>query len=136
MSQAKVETLKAVLAMAWADGEVSEAEERLADFLIDSARLTPEEEEAVRSQKSSQVDLARLGEAVTEEKDRIWAYEVACLVSLMDGGQEASEWEVLGKLKPVLRVDEGAARDAEARARKIYEKFSRRGEEGDAEPSS
>lgn len=135
MSQAKVETLKAVLALAWADGEVSEAEERLADFLIDSARLSPEEEEVVRSQKNAEVDLARLGEAVAEEKDRLWAYEVACLVSLMDGGQDAAEWEVLGKLKPVLKLDETASRDAEARARKIYERFAARGTEGTSDPS-
>ena len=135
MSQAKVETLKAVLALAWADGEVSETEERLADFLIDSARLSPEEEEAVRSQKSADVDLARLAEAVTADKDRLWAYEVACLVSLMDGGQDASEWAVLGKLKPVLKVDEGAARDAEDRARKIYEKFAARGTKEASAPS-
>lgn len=135
MSQAKVETLKAVLALAWADGEVSPAEERLADFLIDTAGLSPEEEEAVRSQKSAEVDLARLGEAVTEEKDRLWAYEVACLVSLMDGGQDASEWAVLGALKPVLKVDEGAARETEARARKIYEKFAARESGAEDEPS-
>lgn len=125
MSQAKVETLKAVLALAWADGEVSEAEERLADFLIESARLTPQEEDAVRSQKNAEVDLAALAAAVTDEKDRLWAYEVACLASLMDGSQDPAEWAVLGTMKPVLKMDARAALEAEMRARQIFERFTK-----------
>lgn len=124
MSEAKVETLKAVLALAWADGELSETEQRLVDFLIDTQGLSAEEEEAVRAQRSAEVDLERLGAVVTEPKDRVWAYEVACLVSLMDGSQDSAEWAVLGKLKPVLAVDAVAAKEAEDRARRIYDRFA------------
>lgn len=61
---------------------------------------------------------------VTEERDRIWAYEVASLVSQMDGTQDPEEWALLGKLKPVLQVDEEAAKTAEERAKTIYGKFA------------
>ncbi len=124
MSEAKVEVLKTVIALAWADGELSESEQRLVDFLIDTGGFSEQEQETIRAQSSAEVDLERLGSVVTEERDRVWAYEVASLVSQMDGTQDPEEWALLGKLKPVLKVDEEAAKAAEERAKTIYGKFA------------
>jgi uncharacterized membrane protein YebE (DUF533 family) len=133
--EAKVEVLKTVRALAWADGELSAAEQRLLDFLIDTSGLSAEQEAAVRAQQGAAVDLSQLAAVVTEPRDRAWAYEVAALVSQMDGSQDPAEWALLNQLKPVLQLDEETARQAEARARTIYEKFTAHQSGADAEES-
>ena len=126
MSEAKVAVLKTVLALAYADGTLSEPEQRLVDFLIESQGLSPEEQEAVRAQGDSQLDLESLGQLVTDDRERAQAYEVAALVSMMDGVGESTESAMLEKLGPALDIDEAAARDIEAKAKIIYDNFMQR----------
>jgi uncharacterized membrane protein YebE (DUF533 family) len=133
MSEAKVEVLKTVLALAYADGEMSADEERLVDFLIDTNGLTPEEEQQVRAKQDGEVDLARLGTLVTDADERARAYETAALVSMMDGSQQSAESELLTKLREALSIDGSAAWEIEAKARKIYEAFTKRQQGGDDE---
>jgi uncharacterized membrane protein YebE (DUF533 family) len=133
MSEGKVAALRTVLALAYADGTLSAAEQRLVDFLIESQRLTPDEQEAVRAQADSQVDLERLGELIPDAAERVQTYEAAALVSLMDGARESAEAAMLSKLRPALGIDEAAAQDIEAKARTIYDRFMQRQSGDDAE---
>jgi uncharacterized membrane protein YebE (DUF533 family) len=126
MSEAKVAVLKTVLALAYADGTLSEQEQRLVDFLIESQGLTPSEQEAVRAQGDSQMDLEQLAALVTDEPERAQAYEVAALVSLMDGVRESSEAAMLSRLQPALGIADAAARDIETKAKTIYDNFMKR----------
>lgn len=126
MSEGKVAVLKTVLAMAYADGTLSEPEQRLVDFLIDSQGLSPEEQASVRAQADSQVDLDELAAQIPEEAERAWAYEVAALVSLMDGAQESAESALLSRLQPALGIADEAARATEAKARTIFDNFMKR----------
>ncbi len=133
MSEAKVAVLKTVLALAYADGTLSEPEQRLVDFLIESQGLTPAEQETVLAQGDSQVDLEALAALVTDEPERAQAYEVAALVSLMDGVQESSEAAMLSKLQPALGIADATARDIEAKAKTIYDNFMRRQSDDNSE---
>jgi uncharacterized membrane protein YebE (DUF533 family) len=126
MSEAKVEVLKIVLAIAYADGQVSPEEERLVDFLIDSSGLTAEEEEAVRAQHDATADLCRISALVTDPRERAKAYEQVALVSMMDGAQAAAESELLKKLRPTLAIADPEAEEIEAKARQIYERFMKK----------
>lgn len=126
MSEAKVAVLKTVLALAYADGTLSEPEQRLLDFLIESQGLSPEEQAVVRAQGDSQMDLEGLGKLVTDDRERAQAYEVAALVSMMDGVQESAESALLSKLQPALEIDDTAAKDIEAKAKTIYDNFMKR----------
>ena len=109
--------------MAFVDGEFSDNEERLVEFLIDSYNLTPKQEREVRSQKNADVDLEKLAESITDTDERRQAYESAVLVALMDGGQEPEESELLDRLRDALSIDETTREETEERAQKIYERF-------------
>lgn len=134
MSEGKVEVLKIVLAIAYADGQVSPEEERLIDFLVDSHGLSPEEEAAVRGQHDANADLSRISALVTGPGERAKAYEMVALVSMMDGAQAAAESELLKKLRPTLAIADAEAEQIESKARQIYDRFMKkqRGED-DAE---
>lgn len=128
MKEGKVELLKILLGMAFVDGEYTENEGRLVEFLIDSYGLTPEEEEDVRSQKSSRIDLYQLAEKISSPDDRRQAYESAFLVALLDGAQDPEESEMLERLRDVLGLDDVACAEAEERAQVIYDRFVDRDE--------
>lgn len=123
MDKAKVEVLKMVLGLAYADGQLEENESRLVEFLIDSYGLDPEEEKAVREQTKACVDTEQLAELVTDQNARQKAYEAALLVSLMDGEKQREESEMLDKLKRSLEISELDAVKIETKARQIYERF-------------
>ena len=126
MSQVNVEILKTIIALAHVDGAVDEREARLIDFLIDSYGLSPEEEQSVRSQSGTSLDLDRLAAVVTEPKDRARAYEVACLLAGMDDDESSSESALLEKLRPTLDLKAADAWTIEARAKKILAAFKAR----------
>lgn len=123
MKEGKVELLKMLLGMAFVDGDFSDNEARLVEFLIDSYGLTPEQETEVREQKSARLDLDDLAEKISESEDRRRAYESAYLVALMDGGQEPEESEMLERLRDAFDLDDSATADAEERAQVIYDRF-------------
>lgn len=133
MSRGKVEALKAVLSLAYADGELTQEESRLVEFLIDSHGLTPEEEDEVRAHQDASLDLQSLSEKVTDPADRTRAYETAVLVAMMDGDTQAAESELLQRLRPALSIDVLEAERITGRARKIYERFTahQRGDDED-----
>jgi len=133
MSEAKVAVLKTVLALAYADGTLSETEQRLLDFLIESQGLSLDEQAAVRAQGDSQMDLERLAALVTDEPERAQAYEVAALVSMMDGVRESAEAAMLAKLQPALGITDAAARDIEAKAKIIFDNFIKSQSDDDSE---
>jgi uncharacterized membrane protein YebE (DUF533 family) len=126
MSGSKRDVLKAVLALAHADGTLDENEQRLVDFLIDSWGLSPEEEAAVRAQSDAKVDLDQLAREVTDPKERAQAYEAACLVTQMDGQAQAAESWLLGDLRKALAIDDAAAHAIEEKAAAIYARFKER----------
>ena len=131
MSEAKVETLKTVLALAFADGEMSPGEERLVDFLIDTSGLTPDEEQQVRAKHDGEVDLGRLGAVVTDPEERAKAYETAALVAMMDGTREAAESKLLTELRGAFAIDAATAGEIERKADRIYQAFAKRQAGGD-----
>lgn len=124
MSKSKVETLKTILAMVFADGKVTENETRLMEFLIDSYGLTPAEEAEVRQQKDAQLDFENLAQVVTEEAERCRAYETAFLVSLIDGSPQPAESEMLVALRQALEIKDKDRTALEDRAREIYKRFA------------
>jgi tellurite resistance protein len=126
MNDAKVETLKAALGMAFADGELDENESRFVEFLIDTYALTPEEEEAVRSQRSGEVDMAQLAGALTTPEERQRAYETAYLVALLDGQEHPEESAVLAKMREALEIGGSDQVELEARARDVYRRFKQK----------
>lgn len=124
MSRAKVEVLKTVLGLAYADGKLADAEERLIDFLIDSYGLSPEEEGEVREAGPEGAHPERLTEFLTDDKEKEKAYEVASLVCLMDGSQQPEESEMLRKIRDSLSIGSEQALEIEGRARQIYARFA------------
>ena len=124
MTRAKVEILKTVLGLAYADGKLADAEERLIDFLIDSYGLSPEEEGEVREAGPEGADPERLAEVLTDDQERHRAYEVASLICLMDGSQQPEESDMLRKIRDVLSIQAEQAVEIEGRARQIYARFA------------
>jgi uncharacterized tellurite resistance protein B-like protein len=101
--------LKALVPVAWADGEFKEREKQTIDALLDAFGATDAEREAIRvfaetPKKLEDIDLAALSAG-----DRRQLLQHAVLLSFSDGDQSKEEQEFLTRLVDYLHVPKDEA---------------------------
>jgi len=124
MPKLKTEVVRALLALAHADDQVSRDEQRLLDFLLDSYGLTDEDRAALQGpDQHPTLNEQELAQQLQTEQEREQAYELAVLLSLMDGEQQFEESEMLTKIKAALHITADHIIQIEMRAKKVYDAY-------------
>jgi tellurite resistance protein len=96
--------LKALVPVAWADGEFKEREKQTLDALLDAFGATDAEREAIRSFAASPKKLEDIDLAALSAGDRRQLLQHAVLLSFSDGDQSKEEQEFLAQLVTYLHV--------------------------------
>ncbi|MCD6498144.1 MAG: TerB family tellurite resistance protein [Deltaproteobacteria bacterium] len=124
MPKLKIEVVRALLALAHADDHVSPDEQRLLDFLLDSYGLTDEDKVAIqKTAHHPTLNEQELANHLQTEPEREQAYELAVLLSLMDGEQQFEESQMLTKIREALHIAVDRVIQIEGRSKKVYEAY-------------
>jgi tellurite resistance protein len=102
-------TIKALIAVAWADGRVGDDEREVIDTLLDSYGVDPEEAEKIRGWASTRRTLDQIDVGGLEEVDRILLLQQAVFVTYIDGVQTDKELELLRQLGSRLGFENSRA---------------------------
>lgn len=117
--------LKALVAVAWADGKLKEEESEVIEALIAAFELGDEEAQAVREYAKTPRDLETIPLTDLSRADRMTLLQHAVVLSFVDGHQDTQETEVLRKLVKRVNLSEADAaaviEAAEVRARRLLE---------------
>jgi tellurite resistance protein len=122
MHEQEYAIVRALVPVAWADGEFADKEKEMLEALLDAYGATDDQEKHLREYAKEKrtiddIDLQELSAA-----DRRVLLQNAVLVSFADGEQHPSEAKLLLDLAAKLRIPEAEAKavmaEAEARAKK------------------
>jgi uncharacterized tellurite resistance protein B-like protein len=115
--------VKALVPVAWADGEFAAQEMETLDALLDAYSATDEEKRALKeyAREKRTLDEIELQELSTD--DRRVLLQHAVLLSFADGKQTPDEVEFLGKLAAKLKIPDAEAKAVMASAAERAEKF-------------
>jgi uncharacterized membrane protein YebE (DUF533 family) len=102
-------TIKALIAVAWADGRVGDDEKEVIETLLDAYGVGEEEAEKIRSWASTRRDLEQLDFGGLEEVDRVLLLQQAVFVTYIDGVQTDKELELLHQLGTRLGMENSRA---------------------------
>lgn len=111
--------IRALVPIAWADGEFAEKEKEMLDALLDAYGATESEKTAIREYARERRTLDDINVQDLSAGDRRVLLQNAVLLSFADGEQHAAESKLLGELAVKLRIpaEEATAAIAEAEAR-------------------
>jgi retinoid hydroxylase len=104
------DVLRALAAVAWADGVVSDEEAIALDAAAEACGLAGDDLALVREATHARVDLDTVGKLELEGPERSFVYAVACWLARADGLVADEEKTTLARLRDLLGLD---ARDAE-----------------------
>jgi tellurite resistance protein len=96
--------LKALVPVAWADGEFKEREQQTLDALLDAFGATDGEREAIRAYAATPKKLEDIDLASLSAGDRRQLLQHAVLLSFSDGDQSKDEADFLGRLVGYLHI--------------------------------
>lgn len=123
MHEQDIAIVKALVPMAWADGEFAEQEMETIDALLDAYNATDAEKQAIKDYAKTKRTLDDIELQELSADDRRVLLQHAVLLSFADGTQKPTELEFLGMLAAKLRIPEDEARAtmdaAAARAKKF-----------------
>jgi uncharacterized tellurite resistance protein B-like protein len=123
MHEQDIAIVKALVPMAWADGELAEQEIETLDALLDAFNATVAEKLAIKEYAKTKRTLDDIELQELSADDRRLLLQHAVLLSFADGTQKPSELEFLGMLAAKLRIPEAEAKTtmdaAAARAKKF-----------------
>jgi tellurite resistance protein len=115
--------LKALVAVAWADGRVDGEESEVIEALISSFELGPTDAQSIRDYARTKRSLSDVALTELSASDRRLLLQHAVILTYIDGEQTDREREVLGDLVKTLRLPEEEAGPlvaaADARARRL-----------------
>ena len=115
--------LKALVAVAWADGRVDGQESEVIEALISSFELGAADADAIRDYAKSPRTLADVPLTELSASDRRALLQHAVILSYIDGEQSERERAVLADLVKTTRIPEDEAgpliAGADARARRL-----------------
>ena len=123
-------TIKALIAVAWADGRVGDDEKEVIETLLDAYGVEAAEADKIRTWASTHQDLEKLDFGGLEEVDRVLLLQQAVFVTYIDGVQTDKELELLHDLGQRLGLANSRATEliksttARAKARYDEEKSS------------
>ncbi|MBX3191171.1 MAG: hypothetical protein KF819_29510 [Labilithrix sp.] len=114
--------IRALVPVAWADGEFADKEREVLDALLDAYEATEEEKAALRDYAKEKRTLDDINLQDLSAADRRVLLQLAVLVSFADGEQHAAESKLLSELVTKLKIPADEAKsvmaEAEARAKK------------------
>ena len=111
MHEQDIAIVKALVPMAWADGEFAEQEMETLDALLDAYSATDDEKSALKAYAKERRTLDDIDLQELSADDRRVLLRHAVLLSFADGKQSPDEVEFLEKLAAKLKIP-----DAEAQA--------------------
>lgn len=114
--------LRALVPVAWADGDFAEKEKEMLDALLDAHEATPEEKKNLHEYAKEKRTLGDINLQELSAGDRRVLLQHAVLLSFADGVQHPAESTLITDLAARLRIPAEEAtliiRHAEARAKK------------------
>jgi len=118
-------TLRALIAVAWADGRVGDDEKEVIETLIDAYGLEEAQADGIRKWAATRQTLEQIDLKGLEEVDRILLLQQAVFVTYIDGVQTDKELEILRDLAQRLELENSRATElikaTTARAKARYE---------------
>jgi uncharacterized tellurite resistance protein B-like protein len=123
MHEQDIAIVKALVPVAWADGEFAEQEMETLDALLDAYSATDEEKRSLKeyAKQKRTIDEIELQELSAD--DRRVLLQHAVLLSFADGKQTPDEVEFLEKLATRLKIPDAEAKAVMANAAERAQKF-------------
>ena len=122
MYEEELAIVRALVPVAWADGEFAEKEREMLEGLLEAYGATDAEKADVRTYASEKRTLEDINLQDLSAGDRRVLLQCAVLLTFADGEQHASESKLLGDLAVKLRIPDEEAKSviaaAEERAKK------------------
>ena len=122
MHEQEYAIVRALVPVAWADGEFADKEKEMLDALLDAYEATDDQKKALREYAKEKRTLDDIHLQDLSASDRRVLLQHAVLLTYADGKQAAEEAKFLIDLAAKLRIPEAEAKavvaEAEARAKK------------------
>lgn len=122
MTEETLALIKALVPVAWADGDYADKEKEMLNALLDAYGATDSEKRSVHDYAKEKKTLEDINVQDLSAGDRRVLLQNAVLLSFADGQQHPAESKLLGELATKLRIPDDEAKavmaDAEARAKK------------------
>jgi uncharacterized tellurite resistance protein B-like protein len=123
MHEQDIAIVKALVPMAWADGEFAEQEMETLEALLDAYSATEEERRALKEYAKQKRTLDEIELQELSADDRRVLLQHAVLLSFADGKQKPVEVEFLERLAAKLKIPEAEAKTVMAAAAERAQKF-------------
>src|ERR1700733_13277725 len=123
MHEQDIPIVKALVPVAWADGEFAEQEMETLDALLDAYSATDEERRALKGYAKVKRTLDDIELQELSADDRRVLLQHAVLLSFADGKQTPDEVELLERLVAKLKIPEAEAKLVMAAAAERAQKF-------------
>ncbi len=115
--------VKSLVAVAWADGRVDEAENEVIEALISAFGLSDEDADSIREYAKTKRSMDEIPLSELSKTDRRTLLQHAVILAYVDGEKSEKEQEVLMNLVAQLRISDEEATalidNAEARAKDL-----------------
>ncbi len=111
MHEQDMAIVKALVPVAWADGEFAETERQMLDALLDAYKATDEEREIVREYAEKKRTLEDIDLQELSADDRRVLLQHAVLLTFADGCQSAEERAIIEALAKKLKLPEAEAQE-------------------------
>ncbi len=125
MHEQEYAIVRALVPVAWADGEFADTEKEMIRAILSAYRATPSEEKEILEYASERRTLDDINLQDLSAQDRRVLLQQAVLLTYADGNQAVEETKLLVDLMKRLRIpeEEGKAviSEASARAKKLLE---------------
>ncbi|HEY8076817.1 MAG TPA: TerB family tellurite resistance protein [Labilithrix sp.] len=122
MHEQEFAIVRALVPVAWADGEFADKEKQMLDALLDAYEATDDQKKALREYAKEKRTLEDIELQELSASDRRVLLQHAVLLTFADGKQLAEEAKFLKDLSAKLRIPDdeakGVVAEAEARAKK------------------
>lgn len=122
MHEQEYAIVRALVPVAWADGEFADKEREMLDALLEAYGATDEQKKQLREYSKERRTLDDIDLQQLSAPDRRVLLQQAVILSLADGEQHPAEAKLLGELASRLRIPADEAKvvmaEAEVRAKK------------------
>lgn len=123
MHDQDIAIVKALVPVAWADGEFADREREMIDALLDAYSASDDEKKEVLAYAKEKRSLEDIDLQQLSTDDRRVLLQHAVLLSFADGKQSVDESEFLGKLAERLRIPDAEAKTLLAAGAERAKKF-------------
>jgi tellurite resistance protein len=122
MHEQELAIVRALVPVAWADGDYADKEKEMIDALLEAYEATEDQKKALREYAKEKRSLEDINLQDLSASDRRVLLQHAVLLTFADGNQHPAEKQFLADLAARLRVPNDEAKsvmaEAEARAKK------------------